>query len=542
MQASEAIVESVENVENAALVAGAISETHWRSLRYFNLYRFVIGVLLFASAVAHPSLFSILSPDAGRAHQVVTSLYLLATIIGILWSYADHQRFNLQLSVHVLTDILVMTLLMHTGGGLRSGLGTMLLVSLAGAGLVGQGRLVSFYAAVATLAVLLEQSYRTLVFDFDAAGFFQAGVFSAGFFAVAISASLLARRVIANEQLARQRGIALKNQTLISQRVIEEMQDGVLVLDQRGRVKQHNPRAERLLGLSGATECNLRDYSVALAQEFFQWLAHPTSDSVVVRASISDMTLSVRFVPTESSERDVLVFLEDMGRIQAQAQQLKLAALGRLTANIAHEIRNPLSAISHAGELLLEDRRSDVQSRLLRIVLDNAQRLERIVHDVLELGRRDQAHRELIRLKDFLLLFVEEFTFKEKVALDTVQLEFSGEADICFDRSHLHRVLWNLLANALRHSQRFTGSVRVRVQSARHDEQIEIHVLDDGAGVNDTQGQQIFEPFFTTQNRGTGLGLYIARELCEINDARLELLGNTPGAHFCLTGRAKGCL
>ncbi len=530
------------SAESFSIVATGYSEAHWRSLRYFNGYRFVIAVLLFVSALLHPSLFSILQPDFGHFHLLVTSLYLLLTASALLWTHRYRQRFNLQLSSQVLIDILVMTMLMHTGGGLRSGLGTMLMVTLAGAGLVGQGRLVSFYAAVATLAVLLEQSYRTLVFDFDAAGFFQAGVFSAGFFAVAISARLLARRVIANEELARQRGVELKNQMLISQRVIEEMQDGVLVLKQTGGVKQYNPRAGRLLALNGATECMLAAYSPALARDFFGWLAYPTDDPVLVQAPASEMTLRARFVLTESSERDVLVFLEDLGRIQAQAQQLKLAALGRLTANIAHEIRNPLSAITHAGELLLEDQRSDMQSRLLRIVLDNAQRLERIVHDVLELGRRDHAHRELIRLREALLLFVEEFVFKEKIALDTVQLEFSGEADICFDRSHFHQVLWNLLANALRHSQRFTGSVRVRVQSARHKGQVEIHVLDDGAGVEETQREQIFEPFFTTQNRGTGLGLFIARELCEANGARLELLGNTPGAHFCLTGKADGCL
>ena len=123
------------------------------------------------------------------------------------------------------------------------------------------------------------------------------------------------------------------------------------------------------------------------------------------------MQLRARFVPTESSERDVLVFLEDVGRLQEQAQQLKLAALGRLTANIAHEIRNPLSAISHAGELMLEERRGEMFERLLRIVLDNTQRLERIVSDVLELGRRDRAYRELIQLKESLPLFVQEYIY-----------------------------------------------------------------------------------------------------------------------------------
>ena len=521
--------------------AGGYSETHWKSLRYFNLYRFLIAGLLFVSSLLHPSPYSIISTDQGLAHLAITSLYLLATTFSLMVMHRYRQRFNLQLSAYVLLDILVMTLLMHTGGGLGSGLGALLLVTLAGASLVGQGRLVLFYAAIATLSVLLEQSYRTLSHDFDAAGFFQAGVFSAGFFAVAILARLLARRVLANEELARQRGVDLRNQTLVSQRVIEEMLDGVLVLNQNGWVKQHNPRAERLLGLSGTPECMLANYSPELADGFTRWCEHAGDDSIIVWAPGSGMQLRGRFVPTESSERNVLVFLEDMGRLQEQAQQLKLAALGRLTANIAHEIRNPLSAISHAGELMLEERRGEIHERLLRIVLDNAQRLERIVSDVLELGRRDRAHRELIQLRDSLPLFLEEYVVKEKVTVDIVHLEFSGLATLCFDRSHFHQVLWNVIGNALRHSQGVAGSVRVFVRNAQHEGQVELHVIDDGEGVSDAQREQIFEPFFTTHNRGTGLGLYIARELSEANGARLELLANAPGAHFRITGRSDQC-
>jgi two-component system sensor histidine kinase PilS (NtrC family) len=230
-----------------------------------------------------------------------------------------------------------------------------------------------------------------------------------------------------------------------------------------------------------------------------------------------------------------------MGRLQEQAQQLKLAALGRLTANIAHEIRNPLSAISHAGELMLEDHRGGVNDRLLRIVLDNTQRLERIVSDVLELGRRDRAHRELIQLQESLPLFVEEYAVKEKVSLDIIRLEFSGASTLCFYRSHFHQVLWNVLGNALRHSQRMAGSVRLLVQNGQHEGWVELHVIDDGEGVSDEQREQIFEPFFTTHNRGTGLGLYIARELSEANGAQLELQGNMPGAHFRITGRSDEC-
>jgi two-component system sensor histidine kinase PilS (NtrC family) len=521
--------------------AGGETATHWKSLRYFNLYRFLVAGLLFLSALLHPSSYSILSFDRGLLPLAVTSLYLLATTFSLVAMRHYTQRFNMQLSINVLIDVLVITSLIHAGDGLRGGLGAMLLVTLTGAGLVGQGRLVLFYAAVAALAVLFEESYRALSNDFDAAGFFQTGIFSAGFFAVAISARLLARRVIANEELARQRGVDLNNQTLISQRVIEEMQDGVLVLSQNGWVKLHNPRAERLLGLSGAPEAMLSSYSPELAQGFLDWREHASDEPLLVRVLASGMQLRARFVATQSSERDVLVYLEDMGRLQEQAQQLKLAALGRLTANIAHEIRNPLSAISHAGELMLEERRDEMHERLLRIVLDNTQRLERIVNDVLEVGRRDRAHRELIDLQQSLPLFVEEFVVKEKVAKDIIRLELSGAAMLCFDRSHFHQVLWNLLANALRHSCRVVGSVRLLVQDGQQNGQTELHVIDDGEGVQDAQREQIFEPFFTTHNRGTGLGLYIARELSEANGARLELQGNAPGAHFCIAGRGDEC-
>jgi two-component system sensor histidine kinase PilS (NtrC family) len=237
----------------------------------------------------------------------------------------------------------------------------------------------------------------------------------------------------------------------------------------------------------------------------------------------------------------VLVFLEDTGRLQEQARQLKLAALGRLTANIAHEIRNPLSAINHAGELLQEECVDHTSARLLRIVLDNTKRVERIVSDVLELGRRDRAHRERIDLRQTLPILIEEYTVKENVVSGVVRFEFSGAMTMFFDRSHFHQVVWNLLGNALRYSKGLEGSVLLRVQDGTRAGWVDFHVIDDGDGVDESHREQIFEPFFTTHNRGTGLGLYIARELCDANGAQLELLSCQPGADFCISGRAAEC-
>ena len=179
--------------------------------------------------------------------------------------------------------------------------------------------------------------------------------------------------------------------------------------------------------------------------------------------------------------------------------------------------------------------------RLLRIVLDNTNRVERIVSDVLELGRRDRAHRELIDLRQTLRSLVDEYTAKERIATDVVRIEISGEAKICFDRAHFYQVLGNLLGNALRHSRKSSGSVRLRVSDSEQDGGIDLHVVDDGPGVDEATREHIFEPFFTTHSRGTGLGLYIARELCEANAAQLELKESEAGADFCISGRFDEC-
>lgn len=515
--------------------AGGSSETHWKTLRYFCLYRVIIAGMLLASAFLQPDLFSFMLPERGHVALLLTGAYLLAAIVSLAVAERTRERFNLQLSVQVLADIFVLTVLMHLGGGLRSGLSALLLVSLAAAGLVGQGRLVLFYAATATLAAFFAQFLRGLGSEFSAAAFFETGLFSAGFFGVSLSALLLARRVSANEELAHQRGVDLDNQMLISQRVIEEMQDGVLVVSQNGWVKQHNPGAERLLGLSAAPQSLLSDYSPELAEGFSRWRLDASADALSVRLGGNGRELRARFAATGSADADVVVFLEDMGKLQAQAQQLKLAALGRLTANIAHEIRNPLSAISYAGELLVEERRGAMQDRLLRILRDNTLRLDRIVKEVLELGRRDRAQREPIRLAEELPRFAEEFAASEKIDAETLAVAVDADALLYFDRSHLHQVLWNLIGNALRHSQRQSGSIRLHGRTGASG-LAEILISDDGEGVPADLREQIFEPFFTTHHHGTGLGLYVARELAEANDAQLTLEATTPGAHFRLSG------
>ncbi len=510
-------------------------DAYWRSLRYFSVYRLIIAGVFFFAAAFYGGTPNLGSLDI-KLFRWTGATYLLVALGFIAAVNFARRAFDLQLTTQVMTDVVALTLLMYASGGATSGIGVMIFVVLAGAGLVGQGRMTLFYAAFATLAVLAEQAYHVVQLAEDPGGFFRTGLTSIGYFGTALVARLLAHRAIANESLAKQRGLQLADQLQISQRVIRDMQDGVLVVDGEGRVRQHNPQAEVLFSVRAQEGADLATFSVALSEKYAEWSKHPVETETVIRVAGSQRLLRARLLPPGVGAR-ALIYLEDMGRIQAQAQQMKLAALGRLTANLAHEIRNPLSAISHAAELLVDEERGDGQRRLIRIIGDNTQRLNRLVAEVLELGHRDHARPEPIRLAAYLRQFIDEFAVHDGAAAGRVHLQAVEDLTITFDRTHLHRVLWNLLVNALRHARDDAGAVTITAAPAANDSEIELHIVDDGPGIEESLRGQVFEPFFTTHGGGTGLGLYIARELCEANGAHIELLDNSPGAHFRIVAK-----
>ena len=513
-------------------------ESFWRSLRFFSIYRLSIALLFLVAALVFGDTISLGTQDA-RLFDRVAAVYLLLAIAFLVALLRRPRHFNLQLSVQVAVDIAALTLMMFASGGQKSGIAILLLVVVAGAALVGQGRMTLFYAALATVAMLLEESWRALTWDADPADFVRTGIISIAFFGTAIIARLLAKKVVANETLARERGRELNDQLRISERIIRDMEDGVLVVDGEGRVRLLNPRAEALLDVRAVDGTELATLSRGLAERYRTWSAQPVEMVEMLRQE-SGRLLRVRYLPSAESGGQALIYLEDMERIQSQAQQLKLAALGRLTANMAHEIRNPLAAISHAAELLAEEDTDPLHQRLARIIHDNTRRLNRLVTEVLELGRRDRAQPELLRWQVFLSGFLEELALHDASSARRVQVG-GGDVELRFDRGHLYRVLWNLLGNALRHASATEGAVRLEARAAVTANCVELHIIDDGPGVGEAQRNQVFEPFFTTHGAGTGLGLYIARELCEASGARLELLDEKPGAHFRITAEGVAC-
>lgn len=509
----------------AAPAAGSFEHARWISQRYFNLFRLVVAAVfaIFGSAL-----------DLGQQAPTVYTVTALAYLGAVLtFGFPDAlRRFGLArlVTLQVLIDIVALTLLMWASGGYRSGMPIIIMVVLAGAGLVAQGRMVIFYAALATVAVLAENGWRFLS-GRQASDFFVIGVVCMGFFGIALTARLLARRAQANEYLAELRGIALANQQVINDHIIRELQDGVLVVGADGTLRHANPQAGALLGVSLIEGGQLDELAPALLRSL--WERDAPGQSRMLRLGPANRLVRTRVVTARSGES--IVYLTDYEQLQNQAQHLKLAALGRLTASIAHEIRNPLAAISHAAELIGEEAGGPTGERLSRIIVDNTRRIERIVHDVLALGRRDQVRPEHVQLAEFIAHLLDELALRGEVEAAWLEIGVAADLLVSIDPSHLRQILLNLLTNARRYC--VPGPAAIRVWAVPGPGRVCLHVADNGPGVDEAVQTQIFEPFFTTDSRGTGLGLYIARELAEANGATLEVAANDPGAHFILSVR-----
>lgn len=495
----------------------------WRSLYLLNIYRLLLGSLLFSMVWIFGSDLMLGERNLPLFYRVNIGYIVLALLMLPLIKI-QRPSFSIQLGIQIGIDIVCIVMLSYASGGASSNLAVLLLVSLAAAGLICRGRITLFFAALASIAVLLEHSYSVLTQDASVAQYMQAGLLSAAYFAVAWVAHRLSKYAIASEKIAALLGVDLSYLAEANRLVIQDMPDGVLLVDERGVVRQSNPGAARLLGyvFSGERKDTLSACSPLLDALYGVWRLSRTNRDEVLNLPVTHCTVRVRFLPVQREGfGGAVVVLEDMQRVQAQAQQVKLAALGRLTANIAHEVRNPLSSISYAAELLQEGEQIQGQTRLFNIILDNAFRLNSIVLDVLQLNRRDRLQKVAFNLAEQLPIFVEKLRQAEDFSPGIFEIEVAPICMVKFDRGHFDQVLWNLCRNALRHCQRQVGSVKLHAKCS-DDGRTVLEISNDGATIPIALVQRLFEPFFTTSVGGTGLGLYIARELCEANGSQLE--------------------
>ncbi|MEP6608718.1 MAG: ATP-binding protein [Burkholderiaceae bacterium] len=514
--------------------------TPWRALEYFASTRVMVAAaLVFASAA-----FGVRPLGVGGVPQstIVASLsyFAFAAVFAGLALYL-HRRFLPQVIGQLVLDLIVITALVVTSGGVASGWVILFLLPLAGASLLLPSTLVFFVCAIAVLAILIDAGLRTLSVEASDPLLFQAGIYGAALFAVTALLRALSVKLASQERLARSRGRDLQNQLAINRLVIAQMQQGVIVVDPTTQVRANNRAARQMLGLdSSAQLTGVRLASVptarALADAFMRWVDAGRSEGAwsntvvagapgtgdTVTSPLLESRMRARFArPTSSSVEEFVIFIEDVRDVENRAQQLKLAAMGRLTASIAHEIRNPLAAISHAGQMMGEDSTDPMLQRLAGIVRENTQRLNRLVEDVLRVARREPPLGDEIDINEFVQQFLTEFLRDRTLAAGTIELEAAPELRVKFEQSHLRQVLYNLVDNALRYATGGPKSVRIVIERASDQDRPQLWVFDDGAGVSADARTALFEPFFTTRSQGTGLGLYLAREFCVTNRAEL---------------------
>lgn len=510
----------------------------WRLLNLLNLYRLLIAGLF----VAMPWLDAeqrIFANGAPGLFGVVSLAYLLFGVASLLATRGRWPAFKVQAHIQVFADILAITLIMHASGGVGSGLGMLLLIAIAGGSILMPGRTATLFAATATLAILAEQLYAQLTFGPSMPNYTQAGLLGATFFTTAALTHALARRIRDSETLAAQRGVDLADMQQLTEYIIQRMQTGVVVIDAEENVRLINESARHLLGAPGAQGPGRLDrISPELASQLHTWLHQPDAESHTFRPAITSATVLPRFARMGAAPSSgTLIFLEDTAALAQQAQQMKLASLGRLTASIAHEIRNPLGAISHAGQLLAESPALDKHdARLTQIIADQSQRVNAIIENVLQLSRRDRSRPQDFALEPWLKRFAEEFSRSENIAMASLSVGVTpADLQVRIDPSQLHQIVRNLCENALRHNPRTMPAIALRGGVTRESGVPFLDVIDNGPGIAAGVAEQIFEPFFTTSPNGIGLGLYISRELCECNQARLNYRAQPDGGCFRIT-------
>lgn len=499
---------------------GIPAEQAWVLLKVFLVYRSLLACLfliLFYSRIG-PSLLG----SYDRELYVHSSqVYFFVTVLSgicISWRLTGYAS---QAQILIFTDIVILTVIMHACGGISSGMGVLLAVSIAAGGLMIGGRCAMLFASLGSLAILTEHVYSDYAGILQTTSYTYTGMMGGAYLAIALVSHAFAKRSEQILQLADQQKQTITNLEELNQYIIHHLQSGIIITNREESIQMANEASLRLVNLPAAPR-HLGEISMPLSSAFRNWLRDPEQDPVLLQF-YGQAEIQIRFMSLPArKERYYMLILEDILLYNQRLQQNKLASLGRLTASIAHEIRNPLGAISHAGQLLSENAGiSREDQRLVEIIRTNSNRMNQIIEDILMLSRRNASRREKIQLADWLDHYLKNFHLEHGVNIKVFRLDIpDNDLNACIDPAHLKQIMDNLCQNALKYGKPEEGPIRLCCYKSRHMTCID--VIDNGPAIRHDHVRHLFEPFFTTSATGTGLGLYISRELAELNQAKLS--------------------
>jgi len=499
-----------------------------RALDYAHLLRVLMGAifcLFFFSPVGVQYL-----PEAPTLLvRSAALLYLIAG--GLLWIVGRRHpdRPKLQALLGALLDIGALTVFLHGLGGLDSGVGILFVAAVGSAALLLPAKLVGFVAACATIAVLGEYLYATRIDLAESRSAMQAGIFGLSYFLTGFVGYRTSQQLRESEQLADQRGLDLANLSQLNALIIQRMRTGILVIDDDDQVRLMNESAWYLLGMPAERQRDIRRMAPGLFPRLTQWRAQHVHELHAIKLAAGVPAVVPRFVKLEADARGAtLVFLEDESMVSRRAEEMTLASLGRMAASIAHEVRNPLASISYSQQLLKESTALPAgDRRLVELIGNNAARVNTIIENVLHLSKRERARPLLTDINAWLVEFVDEYKASHDLKGNRIETQIAaGKMQVLVDPTQLHQVVWNLTTNALRYGRKENALAVVILRTAFLDGRKGpiLEVIDQGPGITPENAQKVFQPFFTTHHEGTGLGLYLAHQLCEANQAELDYI------------------
>lgn len=504
----------------------------FRYFRLYNVYRIVIALALMgiASGALETSLI--------KLFDLSSLAYLIINIVLIISLRKPPNNKGILLLVF--SDIIYLAFLFFAAGGITSGIGSLLVISVAIGNIFVRGRAGLLLSAIACVTVI----FFTFYFNFSEpqanSYLLQAGTVGSLCFAVAFFVQAITKRISETESLAQQRASNIADLQALNELILQHMKTGIVVVDQQLRILQSNHSANRMFNATQLKGQLLKAHSNSLIKSIEQWQKNSALNIEAISLSGSDVVVqpTIERLNVEN-QTQFMIFLEDVSQITQHAQHLKLVSLGRLTAGIAHEIRNPLGAVSHAAQLLQESEElDDADHRLTQIVLENSRRMNTIIENVLQLSRQRGSEPQLLDLRYWLYRYLSNNRSKNT---DNQRLDLQVEGNnlqTYFDPVQLDQILDNLVGNGLRHSAKVRQQAVVTLHLYKHpvSDLPMLDVIDNGLGVAAAERTNIFEPFFTTENKGTGLGLYISSQLCESNKARLDYIAQeNAGACFRIT-------
>ncbi len=498
---------------------GIPSRQAWLLLKIFFIYRFIsasLFVMLFFLRFGPSGLGTY---DA-QLYQLTSLGYLGISLLNAPFIYLRLFSYTHQAQLLIFTDIVFITILMHASGGVSSGIAGLLAISIAAGSLLIGGRCALLFAALASLAVLAEEVYAMQTHVFNQVSLHYSGLLGVTFFAIALITLILAQRVEQSASLARRHAQTILRLEELNRYIIQHLQSGIMIVDAQQFILLNNQSALSLLEIA-EKPTHLQDVSPLLQQAFLLWNENQEQNFAIIQLP-SRAEIQVRFsLLMFNDERLHMLIIEDIGLYNQRLQASKLASLGRLTASIAHEIRNPLSAISHAGQLLSEASGLKPEDlRLTHIIQTHCLRVNNIIEDILKLSRRNPSQKRKISLDEWLPNYVRDQNLYQGKNETFKLMILQSALNVYIDPGHLKQILDNLCSNALKYGQPERGPIFI--EANRSGDNIAIRLMDNGPGIDQTNLPHLFEPFFTTSRQGTGLGLYISRELAELNQAELS--------------------